>query len=178
MPARDSRRFYLRHHCRGITVTISRDAGRPITLWPAARAAAVPEDRHDPTAPAIGTIGWTDLTVPDATAVSAFYASVAGWNVMPLSMGDYDDDVMTVPGGDDGVAGICHARGNNADLPATWMIYITVADLDASLAPCTAGGGSVLVEPRSSGGTAAYAVIRAPAGAAVALFDSGVRLAS
>ncbi len=125
--------------------------------------------------PPLGSIGWADLTIPDATAVSAFYATVAGWNVTPLSMGDYDDYVMTAPGSDVPVAGICHARGKNAGLPPTWLLYVTVADLDASLVACRAAGGTVLAEPRSSGGTARYAVISDPAGAAVALFDAGVR---
>ena len=28
------------------------------------------------------------------------------------------------------MTGICHARGSNAELPAGWLIYITVADVD------------------------------------------------
>jgi len=126
-----------------------------------------------PPPPPVGSIGWTDLTVPDAVAVSDFYAKVAGWSVTPLSMGDYDDFVMTAPDGTT-VGGICHAREKNAAQPPVWMIYITVADLDASLAACTAGGGSIVVEPRSGGGTARYAVITDPAGATAALFDPGV----
>lgn len=31
-----------------------------------------------PPPPALGTIGWTDLTVPDAVAVRDFYVQVAG----------------------------------------------------------------------------------------------------
>ena len=29
-------------------------------------------------------------------------------------------------------AGVCHARGSNAKLPAQWLIYITVEDVDKS----------------------------------------------
>lgn len=124
------------------------------------------------TPPKPGTIGWHDLTVPDAVAVSAFYATVAGWTTVPLSMGDYDDFVMMTPGGEP-AGGICHARGKNAQQPSGWMMYITVADLDASLAACTANGGRIMTEPRSGGGTARYAVIADPAGCTVALFDPG-----
>jgi len=49
--------------------------------------------------PPLGSIGWFDLTVPDAVAVSDFYAKVAGFSVTPLSLGDYDDFVMMSPGG-------------------------------------------------------------------------------
>ena len=127
-----------------------------------------------PPPPPLGSIGWADLTVPDAVAVSDFYAKVAGWTVAPLSMGDYDDFVMMAPGGT-ATGGVCHARGKNAGLPAVWLIYITVVDLDASLAACTTGGGKLLSAPRSAGGTARFAVIQDPAGATVALFDTGIR---
>ena len=120
----------------------------------------------------VGSIGWTDLTVPDAVAVSDFYGKVAGWSAEPLSMGDYDDYVMKTPDGDT-VGGICHKRKQNSAQPSVWMMYITVASLDASLAACTANGGRIVVEPRSGGGTARYAVIEDPAGASVALFDPG-----
>ncbi|HYW52268.1 MAG TPA: VOC family protein, partial [Gemmatimonadaceae bacterium] len=127
-----------------------------------------------PPPPALGTIGWVDLTVPDAVAVRDFYAQVTGWSPTALSMGEYEDFVMSTPDGT-GVGGICHARGRNAGIPPVWLVYITVADLDASLAACRAGGGTVLAEPRGAGGAARFAVIQDPAGATVALFDSGVR---
>lgn len=127
-----------------------------------------------PAPPALGTIGWTDLTVTDAVAVRDFYVQVAGWSATPLSMGDYDDFVMNAPDGST-VGGVCHARGRNAGAPAVWMMYITVADLDASLAACRDSGGTVVSEPRGAGGTARYAVIQDPAGAMAALYDSGVR---
>jgi uncharacterized protein len=128
-----------------------------------------------PPPPPIGSIGWADLTVSDAAAVRDFYTSVVGWTAMPLSMGAYDDYVMNAPGSETPTAGVCHARGKNAALPPVWLMYITVADLDASLAACRAGGGTVLSEPRGSGGSARYAVIQDPGGAAVALYDAGVR---
>jgi uncharacterized protein len=123
--------------------------------------------------PPIGSIGWADLTTADATQVRDFYTRVVGWTATPLSMGEYDDFVMSTPNGETGTAGICYARGKNAGLPPVWLIYITVADLDASLAQCRANGGTVVSEPRSSGGSARFAVIQDPAGAAVALYDAG-----
>jgi predicted enzyme related to lactoylglutathione lyase len=126
----------------------------------------------DTTAPTPGTIGWADLTVPDAERVRDFYAAVTGWVPQPLSMGEYADYVMTTPGTAAPVAGICHARGANADLPPVWLVYISVPDLDASLAACRAAGGALVVEPRGVGGGARYAVIRDPAGAVVALHQA------
>lgn len=122
--------------------------------------------------PKPGTISWTDLTVPDATAVKDFYAAVAGWSALPVQMEGYADYCMMPPGAEMPVAGICHARAVNADLPAQWLVYITVADLAASLLLCTANGGKVVVPEREMGG-GRMAVIQDPAGAVAALFQPG-----
>ncbi len=117
-----------------------------------------------------GSIGWVDLTVPDAEGLREFYSEVVGWEAEPLDMGGYSDFVMKTPGGQ-GVAGVCHARGGNADLPAQWLIYVTVSDVEASAARCRELGGELLVEPRTLGEHGSFCVIRDPAGAVAALFQ-------
>ena len=119
--------------------------------------------------PRPGTISWTDLTVEDAEGVRDFYEAVAGWTAEPLSMGDYCDYVMNDADGD-AAAGICYTRGSNVDLPAQWLIYITVDDLDHSMAECQRLGGTLLTPPRSYGG-GRYCVIKDPAGAVCALYQ-------
>jgi predicted enzyme related to lactoylglutathione lyase len=74
-------------------------------------------------APSFGAIAWADLTVPHATKVRDFYKAVVGWDATPVPMGTYDDFQMNLPGTDQPVGGICHARGMNADLPAHWLLY-------------------------------------------------------
>lgn len=117
-----------------------------------------------------GEIGWIDLTVDDANAIRDFYEQVVGWNADPVSMGDYDDFNMCPPGSSDSVAGVCHARGGNAGLPVQWLIYITVDDVDASIARCQELGGSVVSGPRDLAG-GRFCVIRDPAGAVAALYQ-------
>ena len=65
-------------------------------------------------------------------------------------------------------AGVCFARGQNAKLPPQWLIYVSVADLDASVAACLARGGVVVDGPRGMG-EQRLAVIRDPAGAHLGL---------
>ena len=70
------------------------------------------------------------------------------------------------------MAGVCHARGQNAALPPYWLAYIAVADLDASLETCTSLGGAVIAGPSAPAGEAnRYCVIRDPAGAYLALIE-------
>lgn len=119
----------------------------------------------------LGTIGWVDLTVPNADEVRDFYAGVVGWKPEALSMGDYNDYVMTVPEEGAGVAGVCHARGANAHLPPVWLVYFQVADVDESVRVCLEKGGKVLSPIKSMGPNGRYCVIQDPAGAVAALFS-------
>lgn len=121
------------------------------------------------TKPEQGTIVWTDLTVENAEAVRDFYAAVAGWTPQPVSMGAYDDYSMCTASGA-GSAGICHARGVNANIPPQWLVYITVEDLDASIERCKELGGEVVDGPRKLGNNR-FCVIRDPAGAVAGLYE-------
>ena len=118
-----------------------------------------------------GAVSWTDLTVRNADQVRAFYEAVVGWTSVPFDMGGYNDFCMNSPADGKTVAGICNAQGENAKLPAQWLIYITVSDLQASLRQCMALGGKVLVGPKGMGGQGRVAVIKDPAGAVAALFQ-------
>lgn len=118
----------------------------------------------------VGQIGWIDISVEDAPGLRDFYKQVVGWSSEEVSMGDYADYSMATPGSGDVVTGICHARGSNAELKGGWLIYITVADVQASAAACAANGGKVIVEPRGLAG-GQFCVIEDPSGATAALYQ-------
>jgi predicted enzyme related to lactoylglutathione lyase len=118
----------------------------------------------------VGKIGWIDISVDDAAGLRDFYKKVVGWQVEDVSMGEYSDYSMLMPGTGEAVSGICHARGSNAELRAGWLIYIVVKDVKASAATCTAQGGKVIVEPRSLAG-GQFCVIEDPSGATAALYQ-------
>ena len=121
--------------------------------------------------PEIGSIAWTDLTIENAEAVRDFYSDVVGWKPSPVRMGDYSDFNMNAPGSGNAVAGICHARGSNADLPAQWMMYIIVADIENSTTRCEELGGKLVTPIKNMGGQGRYCVIQDPAGAVAALYE-------
>ena len=121
--------------------------------------------------PATGTITWFDLTIKDAERTRDFYKSVVGWKPEPVKMGDYNDYTMTVPATGDPATGVCHARGGNADLPAQWLIYVNVDNLDLSMAACRGGGGKIIAGPKEMSGHGRYCVIEDPEGAVLALFE-------
>jgi predicted enzyme related to lactoylglutathione lyase len=95
--------------------------------------------------PEIGSITWSDLTVPNAEEVKDFYSIVVGWKSVPASI--------------------------NSDFPPQWLIYITVKSADESAELCEQNGGKVLVGPKEMSGYGRYCIIEDPAGAVCALFE-------
>jgi len=118
-----------------------------------------------------GQIGWIDLTVPNATQLRDFYQSVTGWTPSPVDLGGYQDFCMHPAGEAQPVAGICHARGSNQGLPAVWLVYITVDDLDQAISRCLELNGKLLRPATGMGASGRYCVIQDPAGATCALFE-------
>jgi uncharacterized protein len=122
----------------------------------------------DENKPVAGTVCWYDLTVPNAEEIRDFYQAVVGWTSTAEDMEDYEDYNM-IAGDGDTAAGICHARGENSDVPPQWMIYIVVEDVDAAAEKCVAMGGRLMAGPRDMG-EGRFCVIRDPAGAMCALY--------
>jgi predicted enzyme related to lactoylglutathione lyase len=55
-------------------------------------------------------------------------------------------------------------------LPSGWLIYIIVADVEASAAACTENGGKIIVEPRGLAG-GRFCVVKDPAGSVAGLYQ-------
>ena len=125
-------------------------------------------------APKPGSITWRDLTVPNAEQVRDFYRDVVGWTAQDHDMGDYQDYSMVAPGTGEVVAGVCHARGTNANVPPQWLIYINVEDVERSAQLAAQRGGQVVDGPRMMG-DGLFAVIRDPAGAVCAIYQPSAR---
>lgn len=66
----------------------------------------------------MSNIEWNDLTVDNAEEIRDFYMKVIGWKSQAFSMGDYDDYVMMPAVDDVGIAGICHKKGVNSNIPS------------------------------------------------------------
>ena len=117
-----------------------------------------------------GKIVWTDLTVINAVEIRDFYHEVLGWTHDSVSMGVYEDYCMK---SDDGqvVAGVCHARESNASMPAQWLIYIQVENVESSAKKAVELGGKIVEGPRNLDGKP-FCVVQDPAGAMLALIEA------
>lgn len=123
--------------------------------------------------PEVGSLSWFDLTIPNAEEVRDFYSKVIGWKSEPVPMekGKYNDFNMIAPESDLTVTGVCHAQGVNKNLPAQWLLYFTVKNLDKCIEECTTNGGKIIAEAKDMGNYGRYSVIEDPAGAVCALFE-------
>lgn len=117
-----------------------------------------------------GNIVWRDLTVENADVIRDFYGEVVGWKHDDVEMGSYADYNMKSPRGGETVAGICHARGPNANLPAQWLMYVNVEDIDSSIRRAVELGGHLVDGPRKMGKNR-FCVVQDPAGAVIALIS-------
>jgi predicted enzyme related to lactoylglutathione lyase len=123
--------------------------------------------------PLIGGFEWADLTVENAEGIRDFYSDVIGYSHSEIKMGEYSDFCMNSPTDKQTKVGICHSRGQNADIPVGWMIYFNVENLDQSMKMVVEQGGSILSGPRGSEKNGRYCFIQDPAGAMCALYQKG-----
>ena len=74
---------------------------------------------HEPSARSVffawGSIGWVDLTVPDAPRLRDFDQEVVGWTSSEVPMGEYADFCVHPSPDSPPVAGIRHVRGRRSD---------------------------------------------------------------
>lgn len=120
----------------------------------------------------IGEMAWLDLTVDNASEIKDFYQRVIGWQVEDVAMGEHNDYVMKSPDSGEAISGICHAKGVNAGMPATWLPYFLVEDINDAVANVTELGGELLTEIKQAGKDS-YVVVKDPAGAVCSLYQKG-----
>jgi uncharacterized protein len=120
-----------------------------------------------------GKVVWHDLTTNDPAAAKKFYGDLLGWQFVETTVLDHPYTVARQ--GDKAVAGIHAPRPENAGkTPSHWLSYISVADVDATVATAKAEGAVVLAGPVDVGKLGRAAVLHDPAGAPFGL----VRLAA
>ena len=117
--------------------------------------------------PDAGDWTWAQLFARDPAAEGRFYASVAGWEVLPDTRGDRPNVFILASGG--------YSRASVAPLPPrpkatpAWLLFVRVADVKAAAAKAISLGGRVLVAPSDTPTEYWRAVIADPTGAVIGL---------
>jgi predicted enzyme related to lactoylglutathione lyase len=133
----------------------------------------------------IGDMAWMDLCVPNAEQIKDFYQKVLGWQSETVNMScgeesyvDFSVSSITTETSKENatdnkfVTGICHAKGGNEDMPAVWLPYFLVADIEFAVSTVQKEGGELVTKIKSMNDDK-YVVIKDPAGAQCALYQEG-----
>jgi len=113
-----------------------------------------------------GTPIWYELITADPLASKKFYDHVIGWTVDPDPMSpEMDYRGINVAGGGmvGGVMRLTDDMAANGGKP-TWLFYIGVDDVDASVAKVKANGGAVHMPPWDIPGVGRIAMVADPQG--------------
>ena len=107
---------------------------------------------------------WFELVTPDAAAAEAFYKAVVGWTTEASSGPNGPYTIFKT--GDFPVGGMLEMK----DVPAGWLGYLGVDDVDAFAAKVEAAGGATCKPPQDIPGVGRFAVVSDPQGAMFVLY--------
>lgn len=114
----------------------------------------------------VGKISWLSLTVPDPDSSHRFYRQVVGWSANPIESIDGDVAGFEMQGTETNLAAeICRSDSDGMEIPAVWLIHVTVDDLAESLRQVNELGGQVVGERSET----QVAIIKDPIGIYFAL---------
>jgi len=109
-----------------------------------------------------GCWAWNELTTRDVQKAQAFYHEIFGWDYRVDTASGHAYYEILVDGRSQ--AGMMPMDANwPAEIPAHWMVYFSVADVDAAAAKASELGGGVCVPPTTIH-PGRFAVLNDPAG--------------
>lgn len=147
-------------------------SGAAFGLIPAGAASDAGPDPADDAAPDTGRIVRCEIVAPDPGRAAAFYRDMVGWEVSESR--EQEGPVFDCRAGASSGPIVARVRGPQGPwraLPGVWLLQLPVGDLRESVRRVGEAGGAVLLELPAANGLPASAVVRDPAGAAIALCD-------
>jgi hypothetical protein len=114
-----------------------------------------------------GCIVWHELVSADVPASAAFYASVFDLTPTEHAFGDWSATVFMH--GEEMVGNILPKPSPYA--PDAWLFYVSVTDIDATVAQAQQAGGTVVVPPRALDPIGTIAWLADPTGAVFGLLQ-------
>ena len=112
-----------------------------------------------------GKFVWFEHLSDDVSGARAFYEQLFGWRSENMPTGGEPYPVIR-----NGAEGIGGYRTAPAGVPASWLSYLSVADVDSSYAAALAAGAKGLMPPTDFGSIGRGATIADPTGAAFSLW--------
>jgi uncharacterized protein len=117
-----------------------------------------------------GKISWKELMTRDAEVSAGFYRGLFGWVREEVDLGGSTYTFFKV--GDESVAGMAVLSAKSEGTPEGWTNYVTVKNLEDSIAKACALGGTVCKDITALQ-MGRFAIIQDPYGAVVGLWQFG-----
>lgn len=117
----------------------------------------------DATSSTKGTFVWRELMTPDAKKSVRFYGELFNWEIVPVDMGGLTYHLLHATRGGEDIGGIMPFE--QPGMPAAWVSYVSVDDVDATAAAVAAAGGRILKPAMDIPKTGRFAVLADPHGA-------------
>jgi len=118
-----------------------------------------------------GTPCWIDLSTPDQDAAAEFYGGLFGWSVEEDENAEQTGGYRVATLNGQAVGGVMKLMQEGQ--PVAWSSYVSVEDVDATVAKAREAGGTVMVEPMSVLDYGRMAFLVDPTGAAIGLWQPG-----
>ncbi len=117
-----------------------------------------------PTMTTPGNTGWVAYSGTDPVAAQKFYSDVIGWTIaeIPMQDGSSHPAIMV---GEDPIGGFMPMPAEKG----SWMIFVTVEDVDAAAGRAKAAGGRVVSAPADMPGVGRMSTIQDPQGGLISL---------
>lgn len=117
-----------------------------------------------------GIFSWRELITNDTEGSAKFYSELLGWTKDTMDMGGGNSYTMFM-NGDRPVAGMIQPPAEKGDVPTAWVNYITVEDLDATVAKAQELGAQLCMPPMAVPGKGRFAGFADPQGAMIAFWE-------
>ncbi len=114
-----------------------------------------------------GAFSWSELMTNDPAGAAKFYTQLFGWAVQDMDMGTGPYHVAKV--GETAVAGIMGMPPGSPPMPPSWGCYVTVDNVEQTLARCSELGGKTIMPPMDVPGVGRMAVLQDPQGAVLSV---------
>ncbi|WP_108651059.1 VOC family protein [Dongshaea marina] len=112
-----------------------------------------------------GAFSWCELMTEDVTAARDFYESIFGWEMEVVPMGEFDYTLIKVDSVP--VGGIMPLPDECKGAAPTWYNYVTVHDVDATVAKIEKAGGKLLRAATDIPDVGRFCVLQDPQGAII-----------
>jgi len=110
---------------------------------------------------------WNELATRDTAKAGDFYSALFGWGRNVQQMGPMT--YTSFMNGERPAGGMYEAPPEMGDVPPNWLVYIAVADTDATAARVTELGAKLCFPPSDIPGVGRFATFQDPQGAALGI---------